>query len=83
MRKYATAFIAIALLVLSTPKALAQYVACTTIPSVVVSHFVTHNNDYGGHVNAHGSIRRRRSLLAEQQNAFQQATSFGSRLISI
>ena len=53
MRKYSTAVIAIALLVLSMPKALAQYVACTTIPSVVVSHFVTHNNDYGGHVNAH------------------------------
>lgn len=26
---------------------------CTSIPSVAVSRLVTHNNDYGGHLNAH------------------------------
>lgn len=28
-------------------------VACTSIMSAAVSHFVTHNNEYGGHVNSH------------------------------
>lgn len=32
--------------------AMAQ-VACTDVPTALVSHFVTHNNEYGGHVNAH------------------------------
>ncbi|WP_144062995.1 hypothetical protein [Litchfieldella anticariensis] len=26
---------------------------CTSMMSVQISHFVTHNNDYGGHLNAH------------------------------
>lgn len=36
----------------STP-ALADSAPCTSTQSAVVSHFVTHNNEYGGHVNAH------------------------------
>lgn len=33
--------------------AAAQAVDCTSIQTVQVSHFVTHNNEYGGHLNAH------------------------------
>lgn len=36
----------------ATP-ALADPMPCTSTQSAVVSHFVTHNNEYGGHVNAH------------------------------
>jgi hypothetical protein len=54
MHKYSTGLIAfIALLSLSGGQALAEIVDCTSIASVNVSHFVTHNNEYGGHLNAH------------------------------
>jgi hypothetical protein len=43
----------VALVALVGEPASAEVVSCTTIPSVDVSHFVTHNNDYGGHLNAH------------------------------
>lgn len=36
-----------------TAPALAEPIPCTATPSAMVSHFPTHNNEYGGHVNAH------------------------------
>ncbi len=42
-----------ALFFLFQGQASAVVVDCTTIQSVAVSHFVTHNNEYGGHLNAH------------------------------
>ena len=54
MRKYSTTvLIALALMFLPMRLAWGQYVPCTSIASVATSHFVTHNNDYGGHINTH------------------------------
>jgi len=33
--------------------AFAELVPCTSIPTVQISKFPTHNNEYGGHLNAH------------------------------
>lgn len=45
-------FLLLVALCTATP-ALADPTPCTSTQSAVVSHFVTHNNEYGGHVNAH------------------------------
>ncbi len=44
---------AISVLFIFQPQAFAVPVDCTSIPSLVVSHFVENNNLYGGHLNAH------------------------------
>ncbi|WP_420136400.1 hypothetical protein [Sphingomonas sp.] len=48
--KYALLFL---IGLLSAAPAIADPIPCTSTPSAAVSHFVTHNNEYGGHVNAH------------------------------
>lgn len=60
--------------------ALADPTPCTSTPSAAVSHFVTHNNEYGGHVNAHvygqtppaGYTQKNRTLFANDQ-LYEQA----------